>query len=185
MAIIQQAKADIKTAIENKGITIPSGTTIDKYAAYIDSLNLTIPICVGGNISLNFLNTVEFPNHYTTCLDNAGNTLQCHIISEYGGMSYPFTVINIKKSATGFKFVRDPNQGYTNNDWWFTPILKIINSDGTTVEYELSFYGNGSKLNTKTTHYSNITDFYVEATDVDFSNALFADIYIKDAVCDD
>lgn len=36
---LQQAKADIKTAIENKGVTIPSDATIDVYDDYIDSIS--------------------------------------------------------------------------------------------------------------------------------------------------
>ena len=33
---IQQAKADIKAAIESKGVTVPSGLTIDGYAQIIN-----------------------------------------------------------------------------------------------------------------------------------------------------
>ena len=33
---LQRAKADIKTAIENKGVTVPSSTTLDDYSTYID-----------------------------------------------------------------------------------------------------------------------------------------------------
>lgn len=35
---IQNAKTDIKTAIENKGVTVPSASTLDDYADYIDSI---------------------------------------------------------------------------------------------------------------------------------------------------
>lgn len=35
---IQNAKTDIKTAIENKGVTVPSTSTLDDYADYIDSI---------------------------------------------------------------------------------------------------------------------------------------------------
>lgn len=42
---LQQAKADIKTAIENKGVTVPSSATLDAYDGYIDD----IPSGGGGN----------------------------------------------------------------------------------------------------------------------------------------
>lgn len=42
---LQQAKADIKTAIENKGVTVPSNATLDAYDGYIDD----IPSGGGGN----------------------------------------------------------------------------------------------------------------------------------------
>ena len=35
---LQQAKADIKTAIENKGVTVPSDATLDAYDGYIDDI---------------------------------------------------------------------------------------------------------------------------------------------------
>lgn len=36
---LQQAKADIKTAIENKGVTVPSSATLDDYADLVDSIS--------------------------------------------------------------------------------------------------------------------------------------------------
>lgn len=36
---IQQAKADIKTAIEVKGVTVPSSATIDTYATYVSQIS--------------------------------------------------------------------------------------------------------------------------------------------------
>lgn len=35
---LQQAKADIKTAIEGKGVTVPSSATLDSYDGYIDDI---------------------------------------------------------------------------------------------------------------------------------------------------
>lgn len=35
---LQQAKADIKSAIENKGVTVPSSATLDAYDGYIDDI---------------------------------------------------------------------------------------------------------------------------------------------------
>ena len=36
---LQQAKADLKTAIENKGVTVPNSTKLDSYAALVDSIS--------------------------------------------------------------------------------------------------------------------------------------------------
>lgn len=38
IARLQQAKADIKTAIENKGVTVAEGVKIDTYSEYIDQI---------------------------------------------------------------------------------------------------------------------------------------------------
>lgn len=38
---LQSAKADIKTSIEGKGVTVPSATTLDGYSALIDSITTT------------------------------------------------------------------------------------------------------------------------------------------------
>lgn len=35
---LQQAKADLKTAIEGKGVTVPSNATLDDYADLVDSI---------------------------------------------------------------------------------------------------------------------------------------------------
>lgn len=35
---LQQAKSDLATSIENKGVTVPSATTIDGYAALVDQI---------------------------------------------------------------------------------------------------------------------------------------------------
>ena len=36
---LQEAKADIKTAIENKGVTVPAAATLDEYASLVDSIS--------------------------------------------------------------------------------------------------------------------------------------------------
>ena len=38
IARLQQAKADLKTAIEGKGVTVPSNTKLDGYADLVDSI---------------------------------------------------------------------------------------------------------------------------------------------------
>lgn len=36
---LQTAKSDLKTSIENKGVTVPSSTTLDGYAALVDQIS--------------------------------------------------------------------------------------------------------------------------------------------------
>lgn len=36
---LQTAKSDLKTSIENKGVTVPSATTLDGYAALVDQIS--------------------------------------------------------------------------------------------------------------------------------------------------
>lgn len=36
---LSTAKADLKTAIENKGVTVPSDATLDDYAGYVDAIS--------------------------------------------------------------------------------------------------------------------------------------------------
>lgn len=54
---LQTAKADLKTSIENKGVTVPSATTLDGYAALVDQIS-------GGGIT-----TTEVANATGTTLE--------------------------------------------------------------------------------------------------------------------
>ena len=46
---LQNAKASIKTSIENKGVVVPSATKLDGYSTLIDSIQ------TGGGIDVNAL----------------------------------------------------------------------------------------------------------------------------------
>ncbi len=46
---LQTAKADIKTAIEDKGVTVPSAATLDDYADYVDAIQ------TGGGVDLSWI----------------------------------------------------------------------------------------------------------------------------------
>ncbi len=51
---LQTAKADLKTSIEDKGVTVPSSTKLDGYAALVDSIEtggggtMYTYVCLGG-----------------------------------------------------------------------------------------------------------------------------------------
>lgn len=58
---LQNAKASIKTSIENKGVTVPSATKLDGYSALIDSIQTGITPT--GTISITSNGTVDVTNY--------------------------------------------------------------------------------------------------------------------------
>ena len=66
---IQQAKADIKTAIEAKGVTVPSSATIDTYDDYVTQIS------GGGGVEP----TYRWTNSGETYCDNNGDMQQLQI----------------------------------------------------------------------------------------------------------
>ena len=56
---LQTAKADLKTAIEGKGVTVPSATKIDGYASLVSS----IPSGGGGSGAVSLLDTITVPEN--------------------------------------------------------------------------------------------------------------------------
>lgn len=82
---IQQAKADIKSSIEAKGVTVPSSALIDDYSDYVDAIQTGggggTPIAVSkdvsnyiGGASFNFLSQitgVNWPSGITSISDSS------------------------------------------------------------------------------------------------------------------
>ena len=66
---IQQAKADIKTAIEAKGVTVPSSATIDTYDDYVSQIS------GGGGVEP----TYRWTNSGDTYCDNNGSRQQLQV----------------------------------------------------------------------------------------------------------
>lgn len=66
---IQQAKADIKTAIEAKGVTVPSSATIDTYDDYVSQIS------GGGGVEP----TYRWTNSGETYCDNNGDKQQLQV----------------------------------------------------------------------------------------------------------
>lgn len=66
---IQQAKADIKTAIEAKGVTVPSSATIDTYDDYVSQIS------GGGGVEP----TYRWANSGETYCDNNGDIQQLQV----------------------------------------------------------------------------------------------------------
>lgn len=64
---LQTAKADIKAAIEGKGVTVPSAATLDDYAGYVD----TISGGGGGGIQTGTFTIASNTKTVTISLDDA------------------------------------------------------------------------------------------------------------------
>ena len=81
---LQTAKADLKTAIENKGVTVPSSTKLDGYADLVDSIETgggTAPYIVNP-LNGNFLGTSTSVGAVTHQYQiNDGTISECYIAS--------------------------------------------------------------------------------------------------------
>ena len=145
---IQQAKADIKTAIEAKGVTVPSSATIDTYDDYVSQIS------GGGGIPIpSELSSVSF-NKYgkiTSAIIKSGVTT-----IEYGAFSfcnslsnitipdsvtsigeYAFASTNISSIAIPSGVTSIPNNFIYNN----SGLLILTMSDGVTSIGNSAFQG--------------------------------------------
>lgn len=77
---LQTAKADLKTAIEGKGVTVPSATKIDGYADLVDS----IPSGGGGEDKLSILLNEGSLGDY---LNNSITNVRVYSFYEYQGIT--------------------------------------------------------------------------------------------------
>lgn len=106
---LQGAKADIKTAIENKGVTVPSADTIDQYAGYIDQIETGTTI-VNGVIKNYLASTstvdagtfVEFVNTIgtRTQFDGSGTTINAEAVALEDGKVF----VAFRKGSTGDRY---------------------------------------------------------------------------------
>lgn len=108
---LQQAKADIKTAIEAKGVTVPSDATLDDYADLVDSISGGS----GGNWEQQWLNYITntyadyvLPDGTTTLrnemfrswrirnltIPSTVTTVIQYSLARIGGSAYPLEKIN-------------------------------------------------------------------------------------------
>lgn len=76
---LQNAKASIKTSIENKGVTVPSSTKLDGYSTLINSIQTGITPT--GTISITSNGTVDVTNYASADVNVSGG----------GGSSFNFT----------------------------------------------------------------------------------------------
>lgn len=67
---LQNAKASIKTSIENKGVTVPSATKLDGYSTLIDSIQTGITPT--GTISITANGTVDVTNYASADVNVSG-----------------------------------------------------------------------------------------------------------------
>lgn len=96
---LQQAKSDLATSIENKGVTVPATTTIDGYATLVDNIQ------TGGSSEL--YKTVTLTNAHTT--DSIGNPvywasyLGLPLVSDSTDTNIYFVVFNGNTASQNYR----------------------------------------------------------------------------------
>lgn len=158
---LQGAKADIKTAIENKGVTVPSADTIDQYAGYIDQIETGTTIVNGvienylaSNSTVDAGTFVEFVNEFGTKTRLSTKQLtspvtyigisatvldsdRVFIAFGEGGNYYLAAVVvtvsgNTITPGTAVRLSSLTNTGY-DNDWAYNRNLSAVALDDSTV----------------------------------------------------
>lgn len=120
---LQTAKSDIKTAIEAKGVTVPSSATIDTYDDYVSQISggLTryasgTPYCNGTNLVVDIQNEISIDGG--TSWVNSGS--QYTEIVEVGGCAVP-------QGYTEVEYIRNSNlNAYIN-----TGVIPFDNKNNT------------------------------------------------------
>lgn len=123
---LQWAKADIKTSIENKGVSVPSDVKLDGYPPYIDRI-----------VWVDFMNGVKLYNNRTRWVDsnntgvttpvswNVGSSLYgaCALVQElYRSNKLMFGIYTFKKTTTGdvvykAEFTDDRRHSNNGTEW--------------------------------------------------------------------
>ena len=173
---LKKAKADIKTAIVNKGGTISDTATIDTYASAIDGISTGgrgVPIVFYGGIIRMVDMSSNLPDMYSTkenYFPTAGAIPKDAFILRVGGMSiqtYPYVLLELPKDGT-FKLYNhgDINVVYGTYE---IPGIYIIHKDYSTTLYNpINF-----KLEAGATLKSGS---YLEYTGIDFSDCIMIGI---------
>lgn len=112
---LQNAKADIKTAIEAKGVEIPSNATLDEYSDYVEE----IPSGGGKPSTVEELNVInegffqtllDIPKNYPTytqdnvTLYTPDVNCQCYVIAKRSGGKYCVAWFKVKNSDIGLSY---------------------------------------------------------------------------------
>lgn len=95
---LQSAKADLKTAIEGKGVTVPSDATLDDYADLVDSISGG-----GGDVTVTPLSVTENAT-YTAPTGTAYSPVTVNVQSG-GGSTTPQEALKSVLENAGFVFV--------------------------------------------------------------------------------
>ena len=130
---IQSAKADIKTAIEAKGVTVPSSATIDTYSTYVSQISgggggIPMP----SNLSAATLNDYGLLTSASikSGVTSIGNNLFRHCTS-LSSVTIPNSVTSIGNNAfdncTSLSSVTIPNSVTSIGDSAFSYCSKLIN----------------------------------------------------------
>ena len=145
---IQQAKADIKTAIEAKGVTVPSSATIDTYDDYVSQISgggglsrntSGTPYCTGHDLYVDVTTDISIDggtswveSGVTTILVESGSSQCVRLPQGYTEVEY-ITSENVSESVLG-PYI-DTNYKPTQN----TRIVFNYQSTSSTRDYQRIF----------------------------------------------
>lgn len=91
---LQTAKADIKSAIENKGVTVPSNASIDTYDTYIDQIQTG-----GGAGGPDFTTQAKVQNQYVS--NNSGSSYTAYSVTMSNGPEFKIKWARIYDLSNG------------------------------------------------------------------------------------
>ena len=125
-----QAKSDLATSIENKGVTVPSATTIDGYAALVDQIQQGTPLPYDAEVTYLESTGTQFINSGVNATATLTTEIKFSLVSGFtlGNTSFLFGIYNDSPSrysvaipslsslrvgtSTGFTNVTCPTMSY-------------------------------------------------------------------------
>lgn len=112
---LQNAKADLKTAIEGKGVTVPSGSTIDEYADFVESISGG-----GGSITVTPLSVTE-NGTYTAGTGSAYNPVTVNVgqSADVEIKTVSVTISNVKALFDALVPSTEANKTYVISEYEF------------------------------------------------------------------
>lgn len=152
---LQTAKANIKTSIENKGVTVPSNATLSNYSTYIDQ------ITTGGGGGSDTSKLIDLIEGDLTSIDVPNGTTKISVNAFYGlrsltSITIPNSVTSIDsmafQSCTGLTSITIPDSVTSIGGYAFhgcTSLTSLTIGSGLTTIPNQCFY-NCSSLTTMT-----------------------------------
>ena len=131
---LQNAKANIKTSIENKGVTVPNDTKLDGYSALIDSIE------AGGGSGETHTN----PDFYDVRTQNGTNF--DYLFAKYNGPDIDVSKWDTSKVTSAIGCFSQCSSNIININNWDLSSLKnaySIRQNGEVVDYDYTNGGHG------------------------------------------
>lgn len=108
---LQAAKADLKTAIEGKGVTVPSSTKLDGYADLVDSIE--IGGGGGGDSGSEEMNCVYKE------ITQAGTKFSAAAHNLDAPIKDNLVVVHAKNTSASYSYGLQIKQADGNGGWWY------------------------------------------------------------------